>query len=217
MTRLRSMKCSVAVMLVCLALLFCPAVTASQSFFAGGRLGIGLGTVAFEDDEAAGRAGINVGQRFGGLVGYDLSSVFSVQLELAYTSRGWPEGKSGGGRKLSYIQLPLLFVVRAPWKTSPHLLVGPAVSFEVGCKVSGIPEIGSVGCADSRVQWDRNKTLFGVHVGLGIGRPLRNGKVEFQLAGDISLRNTITERLPRGFNRLFVLMASATYKIPIGG
>ena len=42
MTRLQSTKCVLAVMLVCLALLFCPTVTASQSLFVGGRLGVGL-------------------------------------------------------------------------------------------------------------------------------------------------------------------------------
>ena len=217
MSRFRRVRSVIVLLLVGIALMLCPALTASQPFSVGGRLGIGLGTLVFEDDEAANRAGINVGQRLGGLLAYELDSILSVQLELSYARRGWTEGENGDGRRLSYFQLPLLFVVSAPWKTSPQFLIGPAVSYEVGCNVSGIADVGSVGCGDSRVEWDRNKTLWGVHLGLGIGRPFRSGKLAFQLVSDISLKNTISETLPRGYNRLVVLMMSATYKIPIGG
>ena len=216
MSSSRVVKWVLVVAIVCLALLFCPAITASQHFHVGGRLGVGFGALAFEDDESSGRAGINVGQRLGGLFSYQLNSVFGVQLELAYARRGWTEGENGAGRKLSYLQLPLLFVLSAPWNTAPQLIVGPAMSYEVGCSVSGIARLGSVSCGNSRVEWSRNKTQVGVQVGLGIRTPFRGGKLEFQLVGDIGVRNTINETLPRGYNRLIVVMMSAVYKIPIG-
>jgi hypothetical protein len=90
------------------------------------------------------------------------------------------------------------------------------VSHEVGCAVHGIDDVGSVSCSDSRVEWQRNKTQVGVHLGLGIGRPFGGGKLEFQIVGDIALRDSINERLPHGYNRLIVVMLSASYKIQVG-
>jgi len=67
------------------------------------------------------------------------------------------------------------------------------------------------------VEWGRNKTQVGMHLGLGVGRPFRGGTLEFQLVGDIGLRNNITETLPHGYNRLVVVTISACYKHQIGG
>lgn len=203
--------------LLIIASMFCPGITGAQSLSFGGRLGVGLGTLIFEDSESQDRAGLNVGPRIGGLVAYNLNSVLTVQLELSYARRGWTEGQNGAGRRLSYFQLPLVLIVRAPWRTSPHLLVGPAISHEVGCSVYGIADLGSVSCGDGRVEWSRNKTQVGMHLGLGIGRPFRGGTLEFQIVGDIGLRNSINETLPHGYNRLVVVVVSAAYKIQVGG
>jgi len=203
--------------LLVIAEMFCPEITASQSISIGGKVGVGAGTLIFEDPESQGRAGLNVGPRIGGLLAYNLNSVLTVQLELSYARRGWTEGENGAGRRLSYFQVPLVLMVRAPWRTSPHLLFGPAISHEVGCNVYGIAELGSVSCSDSRVEWSRNKTLVGMHLGLGIGRPFRGGTLEFQMVGDIGLRNSITETLPHGYNHLVVVTLSASYKTQLGG
>jgi len=205
------------IFLLILAAMFCPGNTIAQTFSVGGRLGVGLGTLAFEDTESQNRAGVHVGPRLGGLVAFNLNPVFAVQLELSYARRGWTEGENGAGRRLSYFQVPLVLMVRAPWRTSPHLLFGPAISHEVGCNVYGIAELGSVSCSDSRVEWSRNKTLVGMHLGLGIGRPFRGGTLEFQMVGDIGLRNSITETLPHGYNHLVVVTLSASYKTQLGG
>ncbi len=206
----------IVLLFLLLAALCCPKITASQSLFIGGRAGVGAGTLLFEDPESAEHAGLHVGPHIGGLVGYGINRFLSVQLEMSYAGRGWTEGENGAGRRLSYIQMPLLLIVSAPWNTSPHLLFGAAVSHEVGCAVHGIDDVGSVSCSDSRVEWQRNKTQVGVHLGLGIGRPFRGGKLEFQIVGDVALRDSITESLPHGYNRLFVLMLSASYKIKVG-
>jgi hypothetical protein len=150
------------------------------------------------------------------MVGYHINSVLSLQLEMSYASRGWTEGENGAGRRLSYIQMPLVLMVSAPWTTSPHFLFGPALSYEVACDVSGIADVGRVGCDDSGVAWGRNKTQVGMHVGLGVGRPFKGGKLEFQLVGDIGMRNSINETLPHGYNRLVVVILSASYKIQVG-
>ena len=201
---------------VLLQMLVFSALADAQSFSLGGRIGAGPGTVWFEDAESRGRTSILVGHQFGALVAYDLSSVFSMQLELSYTQKGWTEGQNDGGRRLTYLELPLLFAVNVPWTTSPHLLLGPTVSYEIGCSVTGVPAVGSVGCDDHRVEWNRNKTQFGIRIGLGIGRPVGRGKLELQLLGDIGLTNVFNETLPRGDTRFVVVMMSAVYKIPIG-
>jgi hypothetical protein len=55
-----------------------------------------------------------------------------------------------------------------------------------------------------------------MHLGLGIGRPFRGGNLEFQIIGDVAFRDSITETLPHGYNRLVVLMLSAAYKFKVG-
>lgn len=203
-------------LLLMLGTLFCPKITVSQPLSLGGRVGVGVSTLLFEDPESADRAGLHVGPRLGGLLEYHLNSFLSLQLEMSYASSGWTEGQNGAGRRLSYIQVPLVLVTSLPWKTSPHFLIGPAVSQEVGCSVTGIAEVGSVACSDSRVQWDRNHTQVGLHLGFGAGRPSMGGKLEFQIVGDFGLRNSVTETLPHGYNRLVVVMLSASYKVQVG-
>lgn len=215
MSRIGNARPILVLLLLMLGALFCPRLAVSQSLSLGGKVGVGAGTLLFQDPESSDRAGLHVGLRLGGLLAYDLNSFLALQLEMSYASRGWTEGQNGTGRSLSYVQMPLVLMVSAPWKTSPHLLVGPAISYEVGCSVSGIADIGSVSCSDSRVDWVRNKTQVGIHVGLGIGRPLRGGRLEFQMVGDIALRSSINETLPHGYNRLIVLMLSASYKLQV--
>ena len=211
------MKNLIAVFPILLMLIINPGVVDSQRLSLGGRVGLGLGLALFEDGESNGHVAFNVGQQLGALAAYDLTSVFSVQLELSYTQKGWSEGQDGGGRKLTFVELPLLFAVDAPWKAVPNLLFGPSVSYEVRCSVSGIPVVGSVGCNDDRVEWHRKKTQFGILFGLGLGRPFGRGNLDFQLLGDLSLTNLNRETLPPGYTKLLVVSVSATYKIPIGG
>jgi len=188
------------------------ALVSGQAISVGGRVGFAGAAVAFEDDEAD-RIDVSTGFLVAGVAAYEASRVFTAQIELSYIQKGWAEGQTGGARKLSYVEIPLLFTIGAPWTTSPHLVAGPAVSFEVACAVTGIPQVGSTGCNDRQVAWDRTKTHLGVWFGLGLGRRIGNNRVDLQFMGNLNLTNLNRETLPRGYAKLVTASASVTYKV----
>ena len=118
---------------------------------------------------------------------------------------------------MTYLELPLLVSVNAPWTTSPHVLAGPSLSFELSCSVTGAPEVGSVGCGESQVAWERAKAQLGLWFGFGLGRRLGKGKLALQFMGNLSLTDLNHEALPRGYIRLVAVTASAAYQISLGG
>jgi len=67
-----------------------------------------------------------------------LGGVFALQAEALYTPRG-ANGKDGNATlELSYIDVPLLFLVRVPAGDAaiqPILYAGPVVSFETKCQL----------------------------------------------------------------------------------
>jgi hypothetical protein len=189
----------------------------AQAVSIGGRLGISNSAALFADEHSRNRIDDRRGLQVSGIVGHELNSVLSLQLELSYIQKGWAELETGGDRKLTYLELPLLLSINAPWTTSPHLLVGPSVSRELNCSVIGVPQVGSVSCSDPRLGWDREKLLFGLWFGLGLGRWLGTSKLDVQFLGNISLTDIDREELPPGYIRLATVTASATYKISLGG
>jgi hypothetical protein len=193
-----------------------PTAALSQSLYVGGRLGLVGGGVWFEDKEANDMKQPMPGLQVGGVAAYQASSILSLQAELWYVQKGWTETRAGGGRRLAYLELPLLMMVTAPWKTAPHLLAGASVSLELTCSVTGV-DVGSVSCDDTRVDWRRAKSQLGTWFGLGLGRRLGRGKLDFQLLGNLGLTNMNRETLPRGYTRLISVAASAVYLIPLGG
>jgi hypothetical protein len=199
------------------ALLLCAVATEAQSLSLGGRVGLVAGGVWVEDDESN-EWEPRPGFRVGGAAAYEVSRVLSLQAELAYVQKGWRETSTGGGgRRLTYLEVPLLVALRAPWTTAPELLVGPALSLEVGCAVTGVPDVGSVGCDDSRVAWQRRKTQVGTWFGVGVRRGRGHRRLDVQLLFNLGLTNLNREILPRGYTKLLGISLSVAYMIPLGG
>ncbi len=124
----------------------------AQDVSIGGRLGLVGGAVWFEDEEGNDMNRPRAGLQIGGVVAYRSRSILSMQAELWYVQKGWTETQGGGGRRLTYVELPLLLTVTAPWKTAPQLLAGASASLELGCSVTGVRGVGSVGCNDPQVE-----------------------------------------------------------------
>ncbi|NIM48960.1 MAG: hypothetical protein GTO22_06840, partial [Gemmatimonadales bacterium] len=80
-----------------------------------------------------------------------------------------------------------------------------------------VPDVGSVGCDDPRVEWQHEKVQFGTWVGLGLRQRLGASQLHIQLLGNLHLTNVNREALPRGYTRPFCVALSAAYVIPIGG
>jgi hypothetical protein len=189
----------------------------AQDISLGGRLGAVAGAVWFEDKEANDMMQPMLGLQIGGGAAYRSSSVLSMQAELWYVQKGWTETRSGGGRRLTYVELPLFLTATAPWRTAPQLVAGASVSLELGCSVTGLPEVGSVGCDDPRVEWRHKAAQFGTWVGFGVRRRFAASHLDVQLLGNLNLTNLNREPLPRGYTRLLSVVVSAAYMIPLGG
>ncbi len=200
-----------------LLLLLLPGHVVAQQLSLGGRVGFGAANALFEDEHSGDRIDPRMAPLLGAVAAYQLSSIVSLHAELLYSQKGWVEFQTGGGRRLSYLQLPVLFGLDAPWRTSPHLLVGPSIGFELACSITDVPGVGSVGCDDEQVAWDRAKVQYGVWVGLGLGRWFGEGKLDLQLLGDFSLTDTNREPLPSGYLRFANVMLSASYRTLLGG
>jgi hypothetical protein len=189
----------------------------AQAVSIGGRLGLSNSAALFADEHSGDRIDDRRGLQVGGIVAHELNSILSLQLELSYVQKGWAEFETGGDRKLTYLELPLLLSISAPWTTSPHLLVGPSVSHELSCSVTGVPQVGSVSCSDPQLGWDREKLLLGLWFGLGLGRRFGTSTLDIQFIGNVSLTDMNREALPPGYIRLVAVTASAVYKISLGG
>lgn len=209
-TRLRAMVLAVSLTVVVGRL-------CAQDVAVGGRLGLVGGAVWFEDEESNDLMQPMPGLQIGGVAAYRSRSIVSLQAELWYVQKGWTETRAGGGRRLAYVELPLLLTVTAPWRTAPQLVAGASGSFELGCSVTGVPEVGSVSCDDPRVEWHRRKAQVATWLGFGVRRRFGRSHLDVQLLGNLNLTSVNREPLPRGFTRLFAFAVSAAYVVPLGG
>jgi hypothetical protein len=189
----------------------------AQDLSVGGRLGLVGGEVWFEDKESNDLQQPIPGLQIGGVAAYRPHSIVGLQAELWFVQKGWTEPTGGGGRRLTYVELPLFLTVTAPWTTAPQLLAGASGSLELGCAITGIAQVGSVSCDDPRVEWHHTNAQFGIWLGFGVQRRFRASSLDVQLLGNLSLTNVNRDPLPRGYTRLFALAVSATYTVALGG
>jgi hypothetical protein len=189
----------------------------AQNLSVGGRVGVVGGEVWFEHKESNDLQQPLPGLQIGGVAAYRSRSVLGLQAELWYVQKGWIETRAGGGRRLSYVELPLFLTLTAPWTTAPQLLVGASGSLELGCWVTGVPDVGSVRCDDPRVEWRHMKAQFATWAGVGVRRRVGASHFTLQLLLSLNLTNLNREPLPLGYTRLFSLAVSAVYLVPVGG
>jgi hypothetical protein len=190
---------------------------AAQDVSLGGRLGLVGGAVWFEDDEANNMEQPMAGLQVGGVAAFRPGSIISLQTELWFVQKGWTETPAGGGRRLSYLELPLFLTATAPWRTAPQVLAGISAGYELACSVTSVAGGGAVGCDDPRVAWQRSKTQLATWVGLGVRQRMGGRYLQIQLLSHVNLTDVNRDPLPRGHSRLFSLSLSAAYVIPVGG
>jgi hypothetical protein len=189
----------------------------AQTNMLGARAGTGMAVAFFEDEFSNDRIDPLLGLQFGVIASHRLTRTVALRAEALYTRKGWTEFVTGGGRRLTYLEFPLMLEIRVPWKVSPHLLVGPSASLEIGCAITGVPEVGSVSCDDPQVEWDRAKLLVGGVVGIGVSPPLGRGVLHLELLANIGLTDANRERLPVGYMKFAAAILSLGYTVPIGG
>ena len=98
-----------------------------------------------------------IGLDLGGAVTFDLTESLALQAGLSYVQKGanLPQGDIDLGIQIDYLDIPVLlrYVVPMGGSISPHILLGPAVSFKLGCslQVSGEGAAGTLSCGEAGV------------------------------------------------------------------
>jgi hypothetical protein len=117
---------------------------------------------------------MKTGFSFGGFFGADLHRLFRLQGELQYVQKGAKAEEVGvtGKFKLAYLELlvPATLLIPVEGVVVPRLYAGPAVAFELSCKVSA--SVGEtsveVDCSDESVEAPTKSVDFGVFFGGGL-------------------------------------------------
>jgi hypothetical protein len=116
---------------------------------------------------------------------------------------------------MDYLEIPAVLKVGIPWRTSPHLIAGLAVSYQIRCRVTDVVAVQSTGCDDDMVgmEW-RGLDVAGV-VGLGISHPFRNGHLFLDITGALGLKDLKVEPLPPGTARSVSVLFSTGFVLPV--
>lgn len=161
----------------------------------------------------------------GGFLRFDLGRI-GVQPELMVVTKGSrAEDSDDAGEvkmKLDYIEVPLLlYVPLMQSSVTPYLIGGPAVGFEIGCKVEA--EFGTVGvsadCDDGEAEGedflgDRKKVDFGAIAGAGLSIPMGPGSALIEGRYTFGLSKIVDSVDGNVKNRSLGVMVG--YSIPLG-
>ncbi len=148
-------------------------------------------TAAGADTEGTafnGAAGTQTGYHLGLIGLVDISSWFAVQTEAWYSNKGFSEGEGSVALDLTYIEIPVLAVIKLGLPLSPRLFTGPVLGLESGCDVTFEGEKES--CEDAREGAPRTKGAdSGIIFGAGLGFDFGPG----MLTGDIWYNHGLTD------------------------
>jgi hypothetical protein len=117
------------------------------------------------------------GFQAGAFASIPLGRIVSLMPGVAYSQQGTGVDIGGGVTgtfKLDYIEVPLLLKLAAPLQGSPKLrpyaVLGPAVGFEVGCKVKAQSgsQSAEVDCDDPTLGLQTKPVEVGLHFGAGL-------------------------------------------------
>lgn len=142
------------------------------------QLGVfgGINFAEFGGDDVS-NVDTRTGVQAGLFASFPLSSILAVQPGVAYSQEGTSVDAGGGITgtfKLDYIQVPVLLKLSAPLqansKLRPYVVAGPALGFEVRCKVraEASGQSAEADCDNSSVNFQTKSVLFGLHFGAGL-------------------------------------------------
>jgi len=164
---------SLSALALVLALLSPPA--AAQNRPAVGVYG-GVNFAKFGGDDV-GDVDTRTGFQAGAFASIPLGRIVSLVPGVAYSQQGTGVDVGGGISgtfKLDYVEVPLLLKLAAPLQGSPKVrpfaVLGPALGFEVGCKVKAQSgsQSAEVDCDDPALGLQTKSVEFGLHFGAGI-------------------------------------------------
>jgi hypothetical protein len=107
----------------------------------------------------------------GGWIGLHLGNLIALQLEAFYTQKGSKLNETGEPTatfKTDYIEIPLLLQVGLPLGAlKPHIYAGPAIAFNVNCKIDIDGGTGGK-CDEAPFDIEIKSTDFSGIIGIGI-------------------------------------------------
>jgi hypothetical protein len=130
----------------------------------GPMVGANMSTIGGDDAEDF--FSNRVGVVFGGFAQLGAGR-FAIQPQVLYSMKGANiEGVEGASLKLNYLQVPVLAQIRFPGAggVTPHLILGPSLSFKLSCKLSDGDE--EFDCED--VGLEAKGTDFSLIGGIGL-------------------------------------------------
>ncbi len=160
------------------------------------------------------------GSHFGVFVAGDFVKRFGFQIEGLYVEKGSQDPAGQGSLALSYLEIPAMLKVWLPISRSDiHVFMGPALSYEIRCRLTGFegPVLVTLGCDDSLLGVETKKLEVGLRMGGGVSFSVGAGWVVFDVAYDLGLThvNDVTGSLGDFKNR--ALLFSAGLALPISG
>lgn len=127
----------------------------AQGTMIGGKAGFNVADLSVDDDEGLDTRTGFVG---GGFISFPIGDFFAIQPEVLYSAKGATLDFVEDGEqidadiKIDYLEIPVLLVARLTDQNSavrPIVYAGPAVSFEIKCKLEGTATEGSVSASVS--------------------------------------------------------------------
>jgi hypothetical protein len=127
----------------------------------------------------------------GAFFGFDLHRMFRLQLEGQYVQKGAKTTEEGVDIKfkVDYIEfmVPLTLLIPTEGSVTPRLYAGPAIGFEMSCKVSGEEGGATVDFDCSELDVETKSTDFGVFFGGGVDFAVGPGALTLDVLYNLGL------------------------------
>jgi hypothetical protein len=171
----------------------------AQRLHFGLRGGVNVADAETKGTTFNGETGSQTGYHLGLIGSVDISNWFALQTEVWYSKKGFSEGAGSVALDLTYIEIPVLAVVKLGLPLSPRLFSGPVLGLESGCEVTFEGE--KQNCEDAREGAPRTKgadsgIIFGAGLGFDFGPGMLTGDIWYNYGlTDISERTDAIESI----------------------
>ncbi len=168
--------------------------------------GVNSSTFSITDLSSDESTSSHTGFMAGGWVGLHLGNLIALQLEAFYTQKGSKFNQTGQPTatfKVDYIEIPLLLQVGLPLGAlKPHIYAGPAIAFNVSCKIS-VDGSESGKCDEAPFDTEVKSTDFSGIIGIGINI----SRFLIALQYDIGFDNILVDDPTEVSNQTWTLLA----------
>jgi len=179
--------------------MFAAAPSFAQNMSAGVKAGVDFSNLGGDVEGLDSKTGFSAGA----FLGLDLHEYFRLQFEGQYVQKGAKSSEAGGTLKwkLDYIEVMVPLTLTIPVQNSqitPRLYVGPAIAFEMTCKLSaeGDGMSADVNCDEvseltgGEIDDIETKSIdFGVFFGGGVDFGLGNGAITLDVLYNLGVTN----------------------------